>query len=100
MAWDEVECAAQTLNMKTIHKYPLNAYPTQHYIPQDAEFLCVQTQNNEPMMWFLVDTTKAKVQRNFALVGTGFKIDFVNGEYRGTFQLDQGTLVFHVFELL
>lgn len=86
--------------MRTIYKYTLHTYPSQHYIPDDAEFLCVQTQNNEPQMWFLLDPSKPKVQRNFAAFGTGHEYDLQNGKYLGTFQLDSGSLVSHVFEIL
>jgi len=38
------------------------------------------------------------VPRTFAIYGTGHKHEHVEGTYIGTFQLDGGSLVFHVFE--
>lgn len=88
--------------MKVIYKYPLNAYPTQHYLPKGAVFLSVQAQHDTPVMWFIVDADSTeKEQRNFIARPTGEQwVEGGNDEYLGTFQLRGGRLVFHVFELL
>ena len=73
-------------------------------MPEDAQILTVQVQAapNGVMMWALVNPQSPPVQRRFRLAGTGHPIDEDSPHLRflGTFQLDRGTLVFHVFELL
>lgn len=67
-------------------------------VPKGARFLSVQTQNNEPQIWFWVDTEAEKEPYPVRVVGTGHQAPGYNqGIYRGTFQLDGGSLVFHVF---
>lgn len=85
-----------------IHKYTLKAYPTQQYIPKGATFLCLQVQHDEPQMWFQVPLPiQEREQRNFDTRPTGAEFyTGVDEVYRGTFQLNDGALVFHVFELL
>lgn len=87
---------------KVIYKYTLNAYPTQHYLPVGAKFLSVQNQNETPQMCFVVDPEEQKTeQRNFVAHAIG-EVFYDNQatDYLGTFQLDGGRLVFHIFELL
>lgn len=87
---------------KVIYKYRLNCYPTQQYLPVGAKFLCIQNQNETPQMWFIVDPKEQETeQRNFVTRPTGAMF-YTNQstDYLGTFQLDNGRLVFHVFELL
>ena len=67
-------------------------------MPQGAKILAVQTQRNEPQMWALVDTGQFKVSRTFRVYPTGVEFDVAGLAYIGTFQVQDGTLVFHVFE--
>lgn len=68
-------------------------------IPKAAKFLSVQTQDNLPMMWFLVDPTKEAETRHFVILPTGGgSTDTSKLEFLGTFQLDGGAFVGHVFE--
>ena len=82
--------------MKTIHKYqlPITGKVT---APEGAKFLTVQTQDGGPQLWALVDTLRPMVEHDFRVFGTGHPYD---GEdrYIGTFQLNDGALVFHVFQ--
>lgn len=90
-------------NMPTkIFKYLLSAWPNEYMLPQGAVFLTVQTQYGEPQMWFEVDPNAPLEKRRFAALATGESIHMPQDKrkYLGTFQLNQGTLVFHVFELL
>lgn len=67
-------------------------------LPQNAQILTIQIQNNKPQLWALVDTESPIVIRHFLTYYTGVAMpdgDF--GQYVGTYQLDNG-LVFHVFE--
>lgn len=87
---------------KTIYKYTLEATDVQQIeIPQGAEILCIQTQNETPCIWALVDPNATVTKRVFEIFGTGHNVpENGNRKYIGTFQLNQGALVFHCFELL
>ena len=65
-------------------------------IPAGSEPLCVQVQHGIPCVWARVPEggTGTKLLR---LYPTGGPIAPL-GKYVGTFQLDAGNLVFHVFE--
>lgn len=51
-------------------------------------------------MWALIPDTNAEIvqERTFSIYGTGHEHESISGEYVGTFQLQGGALVFHVFE--
>lgn len=83
--------------MKTIWKFTLEPNCTLE-MPIGAEILTVQEQNGHAQMWALVDPYAENEEREFAVYGTGHKIPDSPGAYVGTFQLNEGTLVFHVFE--
>lgn len=85
--------------MKAIHKFPLPV-ETECFVPMPrrAEVLCVQVQNGTPFVWALVDTKeKVTAKHWFFVYGTGHET-FEQGKYLGTFQLEGGALVFHVFD--
>ena len=68
-------------------------------LPQNAQILTIQLQNDKPQLWALVDTESPIVIRDFLTYYSGSAMpdgDF--GQYVGTYQLDNGFLVFHVFE--
>ncbi len=86
-----------------IFKYPVSL--TDDVVvemPESAEVLGVQVQQGKAVMWALVDPDASAIARRFRLVGTGHPI---NGQeryqlrYVGTFQLAEGSLVFHLFEV-
>ncbi len=83
---------------KLIWKYTLEPGPTVIEVPINARILDVQTQHEDPQLWLLVDPTNEKVKREFTIYDTGFTMPDYPGEYVGTFQLNGGGLVFHVFE--
>lgn len=91
--------------MKTIYKYPVDGSEALGditlNIPQGGQVLDVQVQGGIPCIWVLVESTKPIVQRVFRIIGTGHRIN-VNTvlDYIGTFQLDNGDLVYHLFEVL
>lgn len=68
-------------------------------MPKDAAVLCVQAQQDVPMIWADVDTDAPKIKRRFWTYGTGHEIPPGNVpmHYVGTFQLSGGALVFHVY---
>jgi hypothetical protein len=68
-------------------------------MPKGARILSVQVQHGKPVLWALVDHNAPEVKRRFAVRGTGHDIDGLVGEFVGTFQLRDGRLVFHLFDL-
>jgi hypothetical protein len=86
--------------MKTIYKYPILVVDEQTVImPFGAEILTVQMQNGQPCLWALVDTSNPINQRHIQVRGTGHDCSDA-GRYIGTFQMENGELVFHVFEVV
>lgn len=86
---------------KEIWKYAITPNQKHLILPLDAEILAVQTQNNEPFIWCLVDPNEELESRYFEIYGTGHQIHYDMGterKYIGTFQLNNGDLVFHLFE--
>ena len=84
-----------------IWKYQLNVIDEQQlFLPADAKILTVQTQRGTPCLWALVnEENTAKELRKIAIYGTGNPIPDDPGEYIATFQMHNGDLVFHVFEV-
>lgn len=87
---------------KKIFKYQLETKDIQEIeMPKYAEILCIQTQNETPCIWALVEPNAPKTKRVFEIFGTGYIVpDKRNRKYIGTYQLLDGNLVFHCFELL
>lgn len=54
------------------------------------------------MVWALVNPEEPTERRPFRLAGTGHPIDYEADDLRfvGSFQLDGGTLIFHLFEIV
>lgn len=86
--------------MQTIWKYPLAIKNQQTLpLPQGSKFMCVQVQNNVPCIWALVDDKAQPGTRSVLMFGTGHPAGPAEVDaYIGTFQLQRGALVFHVFE--
>jgi len=86
--------------MKQIWKYQLTVRDRMHVLmPRGAKILTVQIQRDNPCVWALVDPEKADERRTFVIFGTGHPV--IHDErliYIGSFQLDGGALIFHVFE--
>lgn len=97
--------------MKHIYKYPLAETVDQirdlkeMELPAGATLLTVQIQRKIPCIWAVVDDRDGdenktkRVKRRFRTYGTGHPMedaaDFPN--YVGTYQMEDGRLVFHVF---
>jgi hypothetical protein len=89
-----------------VYKYPVeiaDAFTVD--MPHGAEPLCVQVQNGRPYLWarVVIDQKHPIKVRHFRLAGTGHPLEphmpeGHDGDYVGTFQLRDGTLVFHVFD--
>jgi len=72
-------------------------------LPVGAKPLAVQVQVDRPQMWVLFDETETiYVDREFRVAGTGHPIEESKESlhYIDTFQLYEGNLVFHVFEVI
>ena len=89
--------------MITVHKYPLKIADEQIIpLPKGARILTVQTQQGIPCLWTLVDTEAQPEDRHILILGTGHDSPrpISSMRYLNTFQLHDGTLIFHVFEIL
>ncbi len=86
----------------TIWKYPLKTVDQQVVeMPANAQVLTLQMQHGSPHIWAWVDSAAPKRKRLFITVGTGRPLPpfAATSVYRGTYQLDGGALVLHVFEV-
>lgn len=84
-----------------IWKFPLDMTGHQHVqIPIGAEILCVQMQAGTPCLWALVNLSAIEADRSIEIYGTGHTIPSGDRRYIGTFQAQDGALVFHAFELI
>jgi hypothetical protein len=90
--------------MKTIYKYPFEIKDDFVIeMTEDAEILTVQTQKELPCIWVIVNNNPDLLQitHKFKLFGTGHPMpNNFKGNYVGTFQMYNGNLVYHLFELL
>jgi hypothetical protein len=83
--------------MRRIFKYPLDITDVQFVnMAEPVEILSVQTQNGLPFVWALVDDEKPPVRVQFDTHGTGHPVTG-SGKFLGTYQMNKGALVFHVF---
>lgn len=67
-------------------------------MPADAHVISVQVQHGSVRMWAVVNPTAALTKRKFHVLGTGHAFKGQPGNFIGTFQLQGGDLVFHLFE--
>jgi len=86
--------------MKKIYKYGL---PMEDYapiaMPVGAIVLSVGVQHGTPVVWALVNPNAPMECRTLRVAGTGHPIEEPERwEFIGTFQLDNGNLIFHVFD--
>lgn len=86
-----------------VWKYPIERLTDEFTLrlPEGARILTVQMQYGRPCLWAQVDSTAPLTTRTFRIVGTGHPVpDGCLLHYLGTFQMDGGTLVFHLYESL
>lgn len=89
------------MGKKSVWKYKLESGdPHSIEMPAGAQILTVQVQMGDPVIWALVDPDAEIETRNFRTFGTGHSIgvDVNKLVYIGTWQIFNGTLVFHLFE--
>ena len=73
-------------------------------LPSSAEILSVQMQRDNLCIWSLVDDSRPAIyHRVIEVVGTGHPLSVVREGYGhhflGTVQMENGALIFHVFEV-
>ena len=85
---------------QTIWKYDVMINDSQKIeMPQGANLLSVQIQNGIPCIWAIVNPMNAEVERVIQMAGTGHDMsERVMGAFLGTIQLNDGALIFHVFD--
>lgn len=89
--------------MRRIYKYGLEIKRQQSiYMPSGANVLCVGFQDDKTesiiKVWAEVETTNARVKREFRVVGTGHSLSGCHTDlYVGTVFID--AFVWHVFDL-
>ena len=87
---------------RVVYKYalPIEDHPVIR-MPVGAIVLSVGVQFGAPFVWAMVDPTQPGEERRFRFAGTGHPLgDFGGGaRFVGTFQMDGGALVFHLFEV-
>ncbi len=87
--------------MYTIYKYEIQIDDNFSLkIPKESEILSFQTQHGTPYIWAKVNPENTTEERKFRLIGTGHPIKEKNLSFIGAIQLHQGTLIFHLFEIL
>lgn len=88
--------------MITIWKYTLNVTDSFSIeMPVNARILCVQTQDDEPVLWAIVNPESPTEVRAFSIYCTGQPdLEMAGKSYIGTFQLLLGEFVGHLFENL
>lgn len=85
--------------MRRVYKYPVGPGAFKHLMTARTDMLDVQVQDGSPQMWALVDLSAPEQWRHFVSVGTGQDIEQRIVSHVGTFQLQEGALIFHVFEV-
>ena len=89
--------------MLKVFKYDIsiNDYFTVN-LPQGAQVLKVEEQYGKPQLWALVDPNAPQGERTFRFVGTGHPINDAIEQLKfiNTFQMKNGALIFHIFEVI
>lgn len=85
---------------KRVFKYPIETEDRQNIqIHKGYQILTVDTQNEKPCIWALVDDEAPIIVASIRTHGTGHEVyEPDNLQYIGSYQLLKGRLVFHVFE--
>lgn len=82
-----------------VWKYTLGTNTKHLELPKGAKLLCVDVQQGEPQLWVLVTPGNELETRCIESFATGQPIPIEHRyEHVGTFMLEGGALVFHVFE--
>ena len=86
--------------MKAVWKYPLPGSDTFDIkMPRGAKILTAAAQFEDVCLWALVNPEAPPETRSFRLAGTGHEITENLGRHISTFQLANGRIVLHLFEV-
>jgi len=89
----------QTSVFKYVFPYGENSFEL--VMPLGARVLTIQPQHGRGVLWALCHPHARKEKRRFVIYGTGTPLAAPDREvYIGTFQVCNGELVWHVFEIL
>jgi len=71
-------------------------------LPRGAKILTVGVQQEVPYLWALINPEAELETRIFRFVGTGHQIEegVESLKFINTFQMRNGALVFHIFEVI
>jgi len=84
---------------KSIWKFPVETTDNQEIrMPAGAKILSIQTQSNSPCICAEVDTNAPKESRFIDIYSTKDTLPNNPGQYLGTYQLNDGMSIFHVYE--
>lgn len=83
--------------MNEIWKYQLDETGVME-MPEGAQVLSAQMQHDWPVVWAKVDPRAPIKTKRLGVYGTGHAMPDDPGRFIGTFQMDNGALVFHVFD--
>jgi len=87
---------------RTVWKFPIRMQARQEVLVGDnPRIVHVGEQHDQPCIWVDHDPQPehtAKVRLAFEIVGTGHRVPS-SGKHVGTFMVDGGTFVFHVYDL-
>jgi len=85
--------------MEIIYKYAVAIEDEQKIsMRRNATILSVQMQGNVPFLWVRCNPNVGEEARVFIIRGTGQTLPHNVGRFIGTFQVQGGALVFHLFE--
>lgn len=86
--------------MKAVWKFDLRPYPGEDIIemPYGALLRCVALQGGQPRLWAEIDDELMRARRVLRTIGTGQYVNGDLGEYVGTYQLQDGDIIAHVYD--
>ena len=67
-------------------------------MPKGAIVRAVMVQRDTPCIWAEVDAQAPPVDRRFFIIGTGHPMPVDATQFVGSFMIEGGSLVFHVYE--
>lgn len=89
-----------SIQMKVIYKYTIDPIHLVVPMPKGAMVISAHSQHNKMCVWAIVDPEETELEDiTFVILGTGINFDMTdNLRFIDTLYLDNGYLVFHIFE--
>lgn len=86
--------------IRTIHKYPIAIHDSKSVpMPRGAKIICCQAQFGQLSLWAEVDPSAPYEPVFIEVFGTGHPMPEADRTYIGTVQMDEGFLIWHVYQL-